>query len=172
MNEIHFTVQNYQKKAQKRKKQLCIIMLQKCILQKCIDQCMTLSKKIKKMGNKYDPITLFLQVYNHDKGFQKKELTDITRKTDKEEWLIQLGKNDKEESVDLPYMPTLEGDKEAKTGKRIKNLDFKQIAYHTSIIISTNKNWEQFIKNRKWIQRNIIAFASSIIKSTKKFTKN
>ena len=37
------------------------------------------------MGNKYDPITLFLQVYNHDKGFQKKELTDIKRKTDKEE---------------------------------------------------------------------------------------
>ena len=37
------------------------------------------------MGNKYDPIILFLQVYNHDNGFEKKELTDTARKTDKEE---------------------------------------------------------------------------------------
>ena len=44
------------------------------------------------MVNKYDPIILFLQVYNHDNGFEKKELTGKTRKTDKEEWLIQLGK--------------------------------------------------------------------------------
>ena len=44
------------------------------------------------MVNKYDPIILFLQVYNHDNGFEQKELTGKTRKTDKEEWLIQLGK--------------------------------------------------------------------------------
>ena len=49
-------------------------------------------KKWKKMVNKYDPIILFLQVYNHDNGFEKKELTGKTRKADKEEWLIQLGK--------------------------------------------------------------------------------
>ena len=44
------------------------------------------------MVNKYDPIILFLQVYNHNNGFEQKELTGTTRKTDKEEWLIQLGK--------------------------------------------------------------------------------
>ena len=50
------------------------------------------------MGNKYDPIYLFLETYNYDVWLENEESTD------------------KEESTDLSPMPALEGD-EVKEGK-------------------------------------------------------
>ena len=36
------------------------------------------------MKSKYDPNTLFYEAYNYDDWFENKELTDTTRKSDKE----------------------------------------------------------------------------------------
>ena len=36
------------------------------------------------MGNKYDPVNLFLEIYNYDLWFENEELTDTTIKSDKE----------------------------------------------------------------------------------------
>ena len=52
------------------------------------------------MGNKYDPVNLFLVVvYNYDDWLENDKLTDTIRKIDKKE------------SVDLSDMPPPEGDK-------------------------------------------------------------
>ena len=55
------------------------------------------------MGNKYGPINLFREQYNYDIWFENKESANITSR-----------KSDKEESVNLSEMPTLEGGKEVK----------------------------------------------------------
>ena len=52
------------------------------------------------MGNKYDPVNLFLvDVYNYDDWLENDKLTDTIRKIDQKE------------SVDLSDMPPPEGDK-------------------------------------------------------------
>ena len=50
----------------------------------------------RELGNKFDPINLFLETYNYDVCFENEELTDTTTKSDKKE------------SVDLLLMPPLE----------------------------------------------------------------
>ena len=40
--------------------------------------------KKEEMGNKYDPVNLFLETYNYDLWFENEELTDTTIKSDKE----------------------------------------------------------------------------------------
>ena len=60
----------------------------------------------KELGNKYNPINLFLETYNYDVWFENEELIDTTSR-----------KSDKEESVDLSDMLSLEGDEEVKEGK-------------------------------------------------------
>ena len=50
----------------------------------------------KELGNKYNPLNLFLETYNYDIQFENKELSDTT-------------KSDKEAS-DLPSMSVLKGD--------------------------------------------------------------
>ena len=58
----------------------------------------------RKLGNKYDPINLFLETYNYDNWFEN------------------------EESVDLSDMPPLEGDEEeVKEGKGLKILTPKKL---------------------------------------------
>ena len=39
--------------------------------------------KKRKLGNKFDPINVFLETYNYDVGFENKESTNTTRKSDK-----------------------------------------------------------------------------------------
>ena len=74
----------------------------------------------RRLGNKYDSTSLFLETYNHDVWFQNEESTD------------------KEESVDLSDMLPLEGEK-VKEGKGLKILLQKTIN-QTSNIIKTNKS--------------------------------
>ena len=58
--------------------------------------------------------------------------------------LIRKERSIKLESVDLSDIPPLEGYEKVKEGK--KNIfNSKQIINQTSNIISTNKNWKQFI---------------------------
>ena len=65
----------------------------------------------RELGNKYDPIDLFLGTYNYDVWFENEESAETTRKCDKKE------------SVDLSDMPPLEGDEEeVKEGKGLKIL--------------------------------------------------
>ena len=72
------------------------------------DQYMALSKR--KLGNKYDPVNLFLERYNYEDRFKNEGLADATRKSDTEE------------SVDLFEMPPLEDDQEVKEVKGLKIL--------------------------------------------------
>ena len=63
------------------------------------DQYMALSDaKKRKLGNKYDPVNLFLvDAYNYDNWFENEEQSDTTRKSDKEEFDMSSLENDKEE---------------------------------------------------------------------------
>ena len=64
------------------------------------------------MGNKYDPINLFLETHTYDNWFGNKESDDTASR-----------KSDKEESVDLADMSPLEDDEEeVKRGKELKIL--------------------------------------------------
>ena len=59
------------------------------------------------MGNKYDPIDLFLEADNYDVWFESEELSDIAKSDEK--------------STDLLSLSPLEGDEEeAKKGKGLK----------------------------------------------------
>ena len=58
------------------------------------------------MKRKYDPIKLFLEIYNYDVWFQNEKLTD------KEKSTHTRRKSEKEESSDVSDMPALEVIKE------------------------------------------------------------
>ena len=64
----------------------------------------------KQLGNKYNPINIFIETFCYGAWFQNEESTDTTSK-----------KSDKKDSVDLSHMPPLEGDK-LKEGKRLEIL--------------------------------------------------
>ena len=77
---------------------------------------------------------------------------------------------DKKESEDLLPMPLLEGDEEVTEGRGSKFLTPKIINY-TFNIISTNKNWKQFIQIKTKI-RKILSLLYHHNKITKKVYKN
>ena len=54
----------------------------------------------KELGNKYNPVNLFLEIYNYDFWFENEEWSDTTRNSDEEE------------SVDLFDMPPENSDEE------------------------------------------------------------
>ena len=79
-----------------------------------------------KLGNKYDPINLFLETYNYNVWFENEELSDAT-KTD-------------EKSTDLPPMPPLESDEEeAKERKRSKILTPNKLLTRSSTLLAQIK---------------------------------
>ena len=79
-----------------------------------------LNDKKRRLGNKYDTTNLLLETYNYDVWFQNEELTD------------------KEESVDLSDMLSLEGEK-IKEGKGL-NILLQKTINQTSNVIKTNKS--------------------------------
>ena len=81
----------------------------------------------RKLGNKYDPINLFLETNNYHNLFENEESADTTRKRDKEEVADTVWESHNEESVDLLDMPPpkLDGE-EVKGKKRIKHFNLKQ----------------------------------------------
>ena len=79
-----------------------------------------------KLGNKYDPINLFLETYNYNVWFENEESSDAT-KTD-------------EKSTDLPPMPPLESDEEeAKERKRSKILTPNKLLTRLSTLLAQIK---------------------------------
>ena len=79
-----------------------------------------------KLGNKYDPINLFLETYNYNVWFENEELSDAT-KTD-------------EKSTDLPPMPPLESDEEeVKERKRSKILTPNKLLTRLSTLLAQIK---------------------------------
>ena len=71
------------------------------------------------MKHKYDSKKLFLETYSYDVLSENKELSDATRKSDKEK-SSDTTKTDKK-STDLPQVLTLEGnEEEVKEAKRVK----------------------------------------------------
>ena len=85
------------------------------------------------MGNKYDPINLFIETYNYDVVFENEESADTKRK------------NYKKESVDLSNMPPLEGDKED-VKKGLKIFTPNKLLIRLPIIIAQIK---QFMQTKK-----------------------
>ena len=73
-------------------------------------------------------------------------------------WFTEKKLDDKEE---LDETPALEGDEKLKKRKTIKNTHYKRIINQTSTINSTNKNWNQFKKIKKWNQKNTRTFVSA-----------
>ena len=81
------------------------------------------------MGNRYDPINLFLQAYNHVNWFENEELNDTTSST-----------SDKGESADLSDMPPLEGNE--KEGKGLKILTPNQLLTRLQTLLAQIKSWK------------------------------
>ena len=78
------------------------------------------------MGNKCDPINLFLEIYNYDIRFEREELPDTT-KTD-------------EKYTDLPPIPTLEeGEEEVKEGERVKALTPNKLLTRSPVLLAQTK---------------------------------
>ena len=92
------------------------------------------------MGNKYDPITLFLGTYNYDDWFKNEKSTDTTRIIDKQESTNTTRKSDKEKSVDLSDILPLEGDEEVKEGKGSEVLTPNKLLSRIPILLAQIKS--------------------------------
>ena len=109
------------------------------------------------MGNKYDPINLFLvDTYNHDDCFKNEKSTDTTRNSDKAE----------------SDMPPLEGDKEeVKEGKGLKILTPNKLLTRLAILLAQIKAENNSCK-LKYEIRKILYLLYQHNKITKKVYSN
>ena len=108
-----------------------------------------MQKKKKKREKKYKPKKLFLKAFNYNDRFENEESTD------------------KEESVDLPDMPPLEG---AEEGKGLKTLAPNKLLTRLPILLAQIKAGNNSCKLRSEIRQILYCiFCISIIKSLKKF---
>ena len=104
--------------------------------------------KRNEMKHKYDSKKLFLETYSYDVLSETKELSDATRKSDKEK-SSDTTKTDKK-STDLPQVPTLEGnEEELKEGKRVKlQTNFKnEIRQRLYLLYQHNKITKKVYNN-------------------------
>ena len=115
--------------------------------------------KKKKLSNKYDPITLFIETYNYDVWFENEESTDTTRKCDKEE------------SVNLSDMPPLEDDGEVKEGKGLKILTANKLLTRLPVLLAQIKAGNNSFKIKNEI-RQILYLLYQHNKITKKVYNN
>ena len=118
-----------------------------------------LDAKRNKMKHKYEPKKLFLETYNYDVWFENQESSDTKRKSDKEE------------SVDLSYMPSLEGDEEVKEGKGLKNLTPNKLLTRLPILLAQIKAGNNSYNLKNEI-REILYLLCKHNKITKKFYNN
>ena len=93
----------------------------------------------RRLGNKYDPINLFLETYDYDAWFENKESTDTTRKRDKEESTDRTRKSDKEQSVDLSDMPPLEANEQVKERRGLNILTPNKLLTWFAILLAIVK---------------------------------
>ena len=100
------------------------------------------------MKHKYDSKKLFLETYSYDVLSENKELSDATRKSDKEK-SSDTTETDKK-STDLPQVLTLEGnEEEVKEGKRVKlQTNFKnEIRQRLYLLYQHNKITKKVYNN-------------------------
>ena len=100
-----------------------------------------LGNKKSKLGNKYDPVNLFLETYNYEDWFKNEESADTTRKSDKDE------------PVDLSDMPPLEGDEEVKEGKGLKILTLNKLLTRRPILLAQIKPGNNSYKLKNEIRK-------------------
>ena len=118
-------------------------------LETYFNQYMDLSDNKKgKLGNKCDPVNLFLvDVYNYDDWLRDEESADTIRK------------NDKKESVDLSDMSPLEGDKEeVKEEKGLKILTPNKLLISLSILLAQIKAGNNLYKLKNEIKQILCLF--------------
>ena len=99
--------------------------------------------KKRKLGNKYDSGTLFLETYNYDHWFKIEELADTPR------WRIEElndtpRQSDKEKSVDLCDMPPPASDVEVKE-KWLKIFIGNKLLTRLSILLTQIKAEKKFL---------------------------
>ena len=124
-------------------------------LQICFDKSLSDAQK-GELGNKYDPINLFLETYNYHVWFENEESADMARKSDKKE------------SVDLCDIPPLEGDEEEVTeGKGLKILTPNKLLTRLLILLAQTKAGNNSYKLKNEI-RQILHFLYQHNKITKK----
>ena len=112
--------------------------------------------KKRKLGNKYDPINLFIEKYNYDVWLESEESPNTT-KTD-------------EKSTDLPPMLPLEGDdEEVKEGKRLKILTPKKFLTRLPVLLAQIKARNNSYKLKSEFKQ-ILYLLYQQNKVTKKFT--
>ena len=118
-----------------------------------------LDAKRNKMKHKYEPRKLFLETYNYYVWFENQESSDTKRKSDKEE------------SVDLSCMSSVEGDEEVKEGKGLKNLTPNKLLTRLPLLLAQIKagNNSYNLKNKI---REILHLLCKHNKITKKFYNN
>ena len=117
------------------------------------------------MGDKYDPVKLFLEGYDYSKWSKNNE-----ESIDKEESTDKEDSADKEECVDWSDMPSIEGnEEEVKEGKRIKILTLNKVLTILPILLAQRKAGNNS-NNVKIKSYRYCIFCISIIKSLKKYT--
>ena len=79
----------------------------------------------RKLGNKNDPINLFLETYNYDVWCENEKMTDTSPR-----------KSGKDESVNLSGMSTLEGDEKVKQSKGLKILTPSKLLTRLPILLA------------------------------------
>ena len=90
----------------------------------------------KKLGDKYDPVNLFLvDAYNYDNWFENEELADTRRKIVKEESDMPPLEGDKEESD----MPLLESNEKVRERKVVKILTRNKLLTRLPILLAQIK---------------------------------
>ena len=105
------------------------------------------------MEGKYIPKKLPFEEYNYD------------------EWLENEESSDKEESVDFPDIPPLEGDKEVKEGKGLKDLTPNKLLTRLPILLAQIKAGNNSYKLKNEI-RQILNLFYEHSKITKKVYNN
>ena len=99
------------------------------------------------MGNKYDPINLFLETYNYNVWFENEESTDTTSR-----------KSDEDESVDLHDMLPLECDEEVNVRKGLKILTPKKLLTRLPTLLVQIKSGNDSYKLKNEIRQILYLF--------------
>ena len=110
----------------------------------------------KELGDKYNPVNLFLEICNYEFWFQSKESSDTTRKSYKEDF------------VDLSERPPLQSDEEVKEEKGLNILSLNKLLTRPPILLAQLKaeNNSSKLKDKT---RYMLYFLCQQYKITKRF---
>ena len=133
-------------------------------LETYFDQYMALSNNKKsKLGNKYDPVNLFLvDVYDYNNWLKREEFTDKKEEsTDNNRVICWLKKED---TVDLSDIPPLEGGEEIKEGKGLNILPPNKLLTRLQILLAQIKAGNNSCKLKSEIRQMLFTQHKKITK--------